>query len=241
MLRDVFPLNREFKRGGFYISPLATVSIGNKETGQYSLADTSYAYEVIGRGKWGYGLELGWFHSFENPRLIHYLEGAISYRMFQGHAEHEGTLDKGLSTTNFSSENDYKVQLATAVVRAVNAKQLGKFSFLHNALGINFNYRFSDSYERSSTYPYQEEERFMKQSVLQLHYQLGVGFRLNRTMIVMPTIETPLITAYPSEDINPAFPFFSVKYHPLIIGVRFMFLREDPMNCNAPVYEGIPQ
>lgn len=237
--KDVFPLTREFKKGGFYIAPLATVSIGNKEEGKYSIVDTSYNYEVIGRGKWGYGIELGWYHSFKESYFIHYLEAGVSYRVFKGAAEHEGTLSTPQRSTLYKSDNTFSNQHLSAAVRAVNTKQLGKKSFLSTALGLNFNYQFAESYDRSEFYPLNNEE-FLNTTSLQLHLQVGLGFRVNRQLILMPTIETPLLTGLPTGNLNPAFPFFNAHYQPIIIGLRFMFIREDPMNCNAPVYQGIP-
>ncbi|MEQ8625446.1 MAG: hypothetical protein RJQ00_03420 [Vicingaceae bacterium] len=238
LAKDVFPLTREFKKGGFYIAPLATVSIGNKEEDFYSDVDTTYSYEVIGRGKWGYGIELGWYHSFKEPYFIHYLEAGVSYRVFRGAAEHEGTLDNQLTSSFYKSDNTFSSQHLSAAIRAVNAKQLGKKSFLSTALGVNFNYEIAESYDRSDFYPL-DDEAFLNETSLQLHLQMGVGFRVSRQLILMPTIETPLITALPFDNLNPAFPFFSANYQPIIIGLRFMFIREDPMNCNAPVYDGI--
>lgn len=239
LAKDVFPLKREFKNGGFYFAPQATISFGNKEVGQESIVDTSYKYEVIGRGKWGYGIELGWFHSFEKPRLVHFIEGGLAYRVFKGAAEHSGELSSPLGSTSFESDNTFDAQLLVASIRAVNVKQLGVNSFLTTALGANFNYKIADKYDRSASYPLREEI-FLKQSTAQLHLQMGVGFRISKKVLMIPTLETPLVTAYPLDKLNPAFPFFSANYHPLVIGLKFMFLREDPVNCNAPVYEGFP-
>lgn len=239
MNRDEFPLTREFKKGGFYVSPLATFSFGSKKTGSYSIADTTYDYEVAGRGKLAYGIELGWFHSFKQPRLIHLIEAGLSYRVFKGEAEHEGTLSNPIGTELFKSDNTFSNQYIVASVRAVNTKQWGKKSFLYTSLGANFNYEIANSYDRSSVYPLSDEE-FLNETSLQIHLQVGVGFRISRQMIIMPTIETPLLTILPTDGINPAFPFFSTNYQPIIIGLRFMFIREDPMNCNAPVFQGLP-
>ncbi len=239
LAKDIFPLKREFKNGGFYFAPQATISFGNKEEGNYSTVDTSYNYEVIGRGKWGYGIELGWFHSFEKPRLIHFVEGGIAYRLFKGAAEHNGELSSPIGSQTFASDNTFDAQLLVASLRAVNVKQLGVNSFLTTAIGANFNYKIADKYSRSETYPLNDEV-FLKQSTAQLHFQLGIGFRVSKKVLLVPTLETPLVTAYPLDKLNPAFPFFNANYHPLIIGLKFMFLQEDPVNCNAPVYQGIP-
>lgn len=235
--RDVFPLNREFKKGGLYIAPQGTYSFGSESEGSYSVVDTNYAYEVSGNGKFAYGIEAGWFHSFKNPRLIHFLEAGLAYRVFKGEADHQGLLSTPLSERPFQSDNSFNNQYLVGTFRATNAKQLGKRSFLSTSLGVNFNYLLSEDYRRSAPYPL-EDEKFHDASSLQLHLEMGVGFRVSRQLIAMPTIETPLLTAYPTDQLNPAFPFFSTKYQPVIIGIKFFFLREDPENCNAPVFDG---
>ncbi len=242
MAKDVFPLSRQYKKSGFYISPLATISFGNNKEGVFNqAADTSYEYEVTGRGKWAYGLELGWFQTFDNALLFDFIEGGIGYRLFQGAAEHEGEL-KVLNNAiaNVKSDNEFKAHTLVATLRAVKARQLGKKSFFTYALGANFNYLFSKSYDRGESYP-NSYETFLNESSLQIHVQVGVGFKVSDKLLLIPTLETPLVTAYPTDQLNPAFPFFEANYHPLIIGLKFMFLREDPVNCNAPVFEGLPQ
>lgn len=235
--KDIFPLNREFKSGGFYLAPQATVSIGNFEEGQYQNQDTTYNYEVTGRGKWGYGLELGWFHSFKNSRFIHYLDAGVAYRLFKGAAEHEGELSTLNGQRLYQSDNEFSNQYLVASLRASNATQLGKLTYLSTALGLNYNYLIADDYQRETTYPAFEEE-FLADQSLQLHLQMGIGMRMSRQLIAIPYIESPLLTVIPTDDINPAFPFFSARYQPFIIGIKFLFLREDPMNCNAPVFDG---
>ena len=235
--KDIFPLKQQFKNGGFYIFPHANYSIGNKEDGELSFSDTTYSFEVTGQGKFGYGLELGWFHSFEKPSLIHYVEGGVSYRLFKGDAEHDGVLSTPTGTTNFKSDNTFDAQLLVASFRLVNVQQLKKYSFFSTALGFNYNYKIGEKYTRSSAYPL-TDEKFIPESMAQVHLQFGIGFLESEKFLFVPTIETPILTAYPTDDLNPAFSFFSAKYHPIMIGLKILFLREDPINCNAPSYEG---
>ncbi len=104
---------------------------------------------------------------------------------------------------------------------------------------MNYNYSFSQSFERENNYP-NGYETFLDKSNLQAHIQLGYGFRLNKQLLMIPTLETPIVSVLPTDNLNPAFPFFSANYHPLIIGLKFMLIRKDPVNCNAPVLKSIP-
>lgn len=235
--KDIFPLNREFKRGGLYIAPHATYTLGNNNEDTYTNLDTTYDYSIDGKGKFGYGLEVGWFHSFKNARLIHYLEAGVAYRVFKGKAEHSGELTTLSDRQPFESENEFSNQYLVASFRASNATQLGRMTYLSTALGLNYNYLLADDYEKSSPYPHFEEE-FQADQSLQLHLQIGIGMRLSRMLIAIPYIESPLLTAIPEGDIKPSFTYFSTDYQPFIIGIKFLLLREDPENCNAPTFDG---
>jgi len=236
-IKDVFPLNREFKRGGLFIEPQATISFGNKDENDFQSSDSLYKYTEEGRGKFGYGLEVGWFHSYKNPMLIHYIEFAAAYRFLQGEARHEGTLNHLGGMHSFESKNNFKNQYLTASFRATNATQLGDFTYLSTSLGLNYNYLLSSKYDREIAHP-AFEEKFHDEHSLQLHLKIGVGFRLSRQLVAVPSIETPLLSLLPTDNFNPALPFYHTKYHPVYIGIKFMFLRDDPLNCNAPTYNG---
>jgi hypothetical protein len=237
MDKDIFPLNREFKRGGLYIAPHATYTLGNNNEDTYTNLDTTYNYSVDGSGKIGYGLEVGWFHSFKRARLVHYLEAGVAYRVFKGAAEHQGELSTLNGQQQFESENEFNNQYIVASFRATNATQLGKMTYLNTSLGLNYNYLLADDYERSAPDPPFEEE-FQADQSLQLHLQIGIGMRLSRMLIAIPYIESPLLTAIPQGNIKPSFTYFSTDYQPFIIGIKFLLLREDPMNCNAPTFDG---
>ncbi|MBL4707720.1 MAG: hypothetical protein JKY48_04695 [Flavobacteriales bacterium] len=236
LARDVFPFTREYKNGGIYFSPQATISFGNKKEGVLNLGvDSSYRHETTGRGKWGYGLEVGWYHTFKKSRLLDFVEGGVAFRFFQGAAEHKGNyVVNQQSIATITSDNTFKNRMGVATLRAVKVKQLRSHSFLSFAVGVNYNYSFGQSLKRSENYPNQHETSLDK-SNLQAHLQFGYGFRLNKQLLMIPTLETPIVSVLPSSKFDPAFPFFGANYHPLIIGLKFMLIRKDPVNCNAPV------
>lgn len=233
MIKDVFPLSREFRKGGLYVAPLGTYSIGNKIEGVISDTAFNYDYETQGKGKFGYGIEVGWFHTFKGYQVGDFFEGGISYRRFAGEADHSGLLRNDTAFAEIRSANKLTTQFVTASFRAVDVINLEPGKFFTWGLGLNYNYLFSSNYQRGSDYP-NSFERFQSQSSVQGHVQIGFGVKVAKKVLLMPTLETPLFTVYPTGDFNPAFTFFSAKYQPIIVGLRFMFLREDPVNCNAP-------
>lgn len=233
--KDIFPLDRQFKKWGFYAAPELNYLIPSAKTSHHLTDKTgNYNFETEGSGKLGYGIELGGFYNFSNLVFIDYIEAGIGYRKFNGAATHKGTLN---DTSNFYSENTLGLPLVVASIRATNVRQLGKHSFWTNSFGLNFNYFFSEKYIRSNPYPLRFES-FIESPNLQIHYQIGIGFRVSKKLLVIPSVETPLFDVIPFDGVKTGFKFFSHGYQPLIFKIRFLLLQEDPVNCNAPRFDG---
>ena len=123
--------------------------------------------------------------------------------------------------------------------------------FLDNSLGINVDYRVlttSDPYVHNfqpilNAVP----QRYSEPLHAQLHYGLGFGFRLKRGAYLIPGVRTPLLsfqTAQPfiSNNIsgkgtfgNPSFFWFSNRYWPILIHVKYMFAFEKKQKGCPPV------
>lgn len=238
---DVFPLNREFYPNGFYIAPALTYNFPwQEESGEFQVSDSLYQYENLGSGKFSYGFELGMYQTFKKAILIDYIEGGVTYRRFEGKGEHDGTLQTSDTTSRFSSNNTFSYTQIGGVFRAVRADQLGRYTFLNTAIGVNAGYRLSHETESSTLYPnaYENEP---KELFTQAHFQIGLGIRLTELVLFIPSIEVPFMNLTPFEPLDPRFDAIGNKRHPVLFSLKFMFLKKDPMNCNAPTYEGIPQ
>ena len=86
--RDQFPLDRSFKNGFLYAAPAVGYTYPFPEAeSERQILDTSFQLRSRAEGKFGYGLEVGWYHSFENPYFFHYLEIGLGYRSFSGSSE----------------------------------------------------------------------------------------------------------------------------------------------------------
>lgn len=238
MDKDLFPLDRQYRRSGFYINPELTYLLPIGTTKNTEAADTlTYQYEVNGSGKIKYGIELGYFYSFKKSKIVHFVEGGIGYRAFAGEAEHKGTLFLPSDTTNFSSSNTINYNLAQISLRATHVKQLKRYSFISNSLGLNANYAISEKFDRSSSYP-NNFDTFTNSFNGFLTYQIGFGYRITKHTILIPSIETTLLQVFPIDEVGSNFQFFSHDYHPIIFKLRIMLLRKDPVNCNAPSFKG---
>lgn len=242
LVNDVFPLSREFYPNGFYIAPLLTYNFPweEKATSQYQNTDSVYNYTNSTEGKFAYGFELGMYQTFKNNRIIDYIEGGVSYRKFEGKGNHQGLLQTSDTLKNFTSNNKFSYSQIGGVFRVVRADQLGRYTFLNTAIGVNAGYRLSYETEQSQAYP-NNYEKEPEELFTQAHFQIGLGIRLTELILFIPSIEVPFMNLTPFEPFEPRFDAIGNKKHPVLFSLTFMFLKKDPMNCNAPTYNGIPQ
>lgn len=123
--------------------------------------------------------------------------------------------------------------------------------FLDNSLGLNVDYRVttkSDAFVHplpivvDSVTP-----RYSAPLHVQLHYGLGFGFRLKRGAYLIPGVRAPLLgfqmtQAIPTNSLgggkstfgNPSFQWFSSKYWPILIHVKYMFAFEKKQKGCPP-------
>lgn len=135
------------------------------------------------------------------------------------------------------------------------SKKTGEKSnfFLDNSLGINVDYRVTtktDPYVH--TYPITIDtvpQRYSSPLHVQLHYGLGFGFRLKRGAYLIPGVRAPLLAfqmtqPLPSNSVsgqntfgNPSFNWFSSRYWPILIHVKYMFAFEKKVKKGCPPVE----
>lgn len=239
---DIFPLNRNYYSNGFYFTPSLNYNLSwDKTSESYSNQDSVYSYQSSAEGDLGFGIEIGLFQSFEKPIFFHYIEGGLAFRQYSGSANHTGQLFISDTLRNsYQSENTFTHQHLIATFRAARADQIGKYTFLHSAIGVQANYLFSNQAKRESDYPYSFEE-FPKDITAKAHLQFGLGIRLTELVLFVPSVEIPFLNLYPFDGFESRFQAFSNLHQPIIFNLKFMFLRKNLMNCNAPTYNGIPQ
>lgn len=209
-------------------------------------------------GKVGVYGEIGMFH-FPQKRsklslalktvLVSYYDWGVGFEYFRGGE----TID-----ANFIDAGGVQVSEETREYNFTNGSVYGRFAihknihfkkhrdektnfFLDNSLGININYRVlatSDSYDWYSVMT--ENQQYTKPLQVQLHYGLGLGFRLKRGSYLIPGARIPLL-GFHSTDADkyfgrPSMHWYSSRYWPIYIHVKYMFaLEKKPKNGCPPV------
>lgn len=164
-----------------------------------------------------------------NTVLIDYFDWGLGFKYFRG-AENllVNYVDIGGVTTS-TFEEDYNFTQGNIYGRISIHKNVhfGKTFFLDNSLGFNFDYRIlesSDAYSAGA--PMTSNEMVSNPFYAQLHYGLGFGFRLKRGSYFIPGVRAPILGIHEWNKGNPSFRWFSSKYWPLLVHVKFIFLLE---------------
>jgi len=235
----VFPLDRELRNGGFMLAPGLTYTFAPKISGTSIETDSlNVSYEANASGKFGGFIHAGWFHSFEDPSIIHFIDFGVSYKLFRGETAEKNTIRTGLDSmsieNNVYSYSDHNLGL---YFNATHATHLGLNTFLSNSLGVNADYIFIKDKTYSGDSP--AANPFTPDDLtVQLHYKFGIGFRAFKKLLIVPSIETPILTLFPFDNGKSTLNYFNNNYRPILVSIQFYFLRDDPVNCASPTYNG---
>lgn len=117
--------------------------------------------------------------------------------------------------------------MLTLSFNATNVKSLGKHIFMRNTLGINGEYDFLPVYHTSGA-PLAIEQHYPGRFLFQTHYKFGIGFHLNNRVIMLPSIETPILSIYEFDDFKSSMLIFNSRYRPVLFKVQFLVLDKRP-------------
>ena len=222
----------------------------------------NYLHDPV--GKFGAYAEVGMFH-FPKKRsklslalktvLVSYYDWGVGFKYFRGGENIEANfLDPGGNVVSsdernfdFSHGNLYGRFSIHKNIHFKRHREQINF-FLDNSLGINVDYRLLTTTDDYSWYPVMmENQQYTKPLQIQLHYGLGFGFRLKRGSYLIPGVRTPILgyqSTTPAYDSNnnsenhfgrPSAHWFSSRYWPLLIHVKYMFAFEKKAKGCPPV------
>lgn len=226
MNRDVFPAYGNFERKGWLISPSINFMLPPvKQASQRMFPGDGNVYDVAykGSGKLGIGIEIGRFHVIDASRLISYVEVSAGLKSLRGVETFDAVLEDPTRETPFvqSGEGTFSLQYATLSATAHNIKQLSDFTFIQNSLGLNGDYKFAENVyynDRGLPIDLMDAPGFL----FQMHYRLGFGFKVAQRFIIIPSLETPIITIHEFDDMNSRLEVFNSRYRPLILRCTIM-------------------
>lgn len=227
--QDVFPTFGNFQRRGWIVGPSVTYMLPQlKKPSQRVFLPGGVAYdlEYHPAGRVGVGLQIGRFHLIDNSRLISHVQLNVGIKMLRGIERFDATLDEETNpggASLISNEGVFSHSYATMSFAATNIQQFSKTGFLQNTIGINGDYRIASAvtYDRDNLpIDLADPTRF----IFQAHYSLGLGFRVASNIILVPSVETPVLNVYEYQDLKSTLHIFNTRYRPLIFRLNVYVL-----------------
>lgn len=185
--------------------------------------DTIFSGRFDPKGGFGFYAEVGRHHFIENIYLINHIDYGAHFKMLRGSERYVGAVGNAGSLVETTNNASFSESFAGAFFNASNILQITDNAWVHNSIGVNIDYRVISSRSLSGFYG-AIPQSFPADLTAQLHYKIGVGFKLDNGLYVLPMIETPILNLYQFERAKSTLPYFSSEYRPLILTIRVMFL-----------------
>lgn len=237
--KEIIPLNGQARRIGFYVAPGLTYTLprfNNEEEEVFNAGDTSYTVTYDPDGKLGLYLEAGLSWYTRDPVIVDYLDVGLAYKNLRGAEAYSGVYTRGDSASELLAEGEFAERLLTLHFNANKFVPTWRYQFVQLSLGANADYRLGSDYAHTGD-SLLNGHAFPPDLVGQLHFKLGYGFKVTGNMLIIPTLETPIFSFAPEDDGHfGALQWFSSDYRPLILSVRFLFLRaRQGFDCPPPI------
>lgn len=224
---SVFPENDfQYKMTGWYWGPGINYSfpLPSKHSKSFTDSlDNPYTVDFDPSGKIGFYLEGGRYRILQYSYLFKYLDYGLAYKWLRGQEEY--------SLSSLSGQGKFSDHYLLAHFNLNNVLNLSDNSFLQNTIGINADYPII----KSRTSGFGAGESYPSGPVVQIHYKLGYGFKVNDKLMIIPAIETPVLNLFPFEFPESSLGYHNSRFRPIIFSVRFLYLRPTGVEC-PPVY-----
>ena len=255
--REIFPdaQSVSFKRSGWLIDPGFTRTATKSGTDSVltfnTLDDTIpgpdslFCAVLDPKGRTGiFYLGIGRYHIMRYG-FIKYIDYSLGYKRLKGSEEMMGYLftrsDSLPSQDSLVQETfgnwTFKDSYLSANFNINHVFQVNDNTFIQNSLGVNVDYRFASKIkcEGDTIYTYNHTP---KRLLAQLHYKLGVGFKVRKNLLIIPTLEMPILNLYKYDDDKSTIHYFNSWYRPFVFTVRFLIFRSPKVYC--PPVKGHP-
>lgn len=234
---DIFPLDGKMRRGGFFFAPGVTYTLPRFEDKEETWRlgdDSTFTGTYDPNGKLGLYLEAGWFLATRDPVILDYWDASLAYKQLKGTEAFAGSYVFGDSLGSGVGEGVFNDQHLTLAVNANKLFQTADYQFIQFSLGANVDWRFGEGREYTGlTVP--GTQAFPPKFIGQFHAKLGYGMKLTQQLMIIPALETPFFSVEPEDEGFGQLQWFSSRYRPLILSVRFLFLRYPKgFDCPKP-------
>lgn len=243
--KELFSIgNGNYKTSGWHLAPGITYMIPTlNQRNEYQI-DTEVTQDTLYNGNFNAGGKLGWYfefgrHKFYEKKLLTYIDYGLAYKVLRGTERFEGHLGGGATRVDYTYDEKFSNHFADAFINFNKIGQLGNYSFIQNSLGLNFDYRFINN---QNSVAIETQTPMPGNMMFQLHYKLGFGFKANKNLYIVPTIETPILNIVEWADGKSTLGYFNSQYRPIIFSVRFFwFDKQKQADCSGAVAPSSPE
>jgi len=232
----------QFSFGPTYLIPSKTIS--------GEITDNNGArgiYDIKPKGNVGFFAEFGMAHfpkwkgipikPLKKSRILDYVDWGVGYRQYSG--EEATTIQlNSTQTGNGEFRNGYlygRISAHTLIYFGKKKIDKARKYFIDQSLGLNFDYNLfpGDKNYKDNFSQYPKELIFQKPLMVQVHYSLGVGIRLNRAWMMIPGAQIPILGIHEWNGFNAKMNWFSSQYWPVQAQIKFIKLFERAPKCGA--------
>lgn len=230
--------------------PTFTLASKNKvNSGQSFLSENGMPIgtDLKQSGKIGGNFEIGLAHfnmksaKFSFGRIVDYFDYGVGFKYFRGTEKTMLTYFDASGRQTGESEGNGKMANGYLGFRFSVHKltYLGKSKvFLDNGLGLNGDYlllKGSQGYSNMNPV----NEYYSKPFMMNVHYSLGMGFKLKRGSYLIPGAYVPILALqeFNKESIH----WFSSRYYPITCQVKWVYLLNKSKRKTSCTNNGSPE
>jgi len=180
----------------------------------------------------------------KKSRIMDYMEFAVGFRQLAGSEKttiNYRNIDNTLASSqesigDFRNTHVYlRASLHSLIFVGKKKIDIARKYFIDQSIGLNYDYNL---FPGATTYPdfilnTSTVRKFYNPSVLQFHYSLSYGIRLNRAWMLIPGFSLPLLGIYEWNGLGSKMSWFSSQYRPIQFQIKFIKLYERAPKCNA--------
>ena len=236
--KDAFPQTPRFEKTGWYFGlganyPLNLATI--KEAEGTKIGDTTFATNSNPIGQLGAFAEFGRYHMIENLYFFRYWNYGINYRWIHGKEGFENQITTPTGNVPLlAGKNTFSDHFLNAHIEISGVNKLSDKTFLQHTIGGQAGYAILSKRSYSTNLP-GLEEKTQNRLHSYVYYRLGWGARVSKKLIMIPSIEVPLLNAYTFNSGRYDMPYFNSHYWPITFSVRFFLCRPYRLKSCPPV------
>ncbi len=209
--------------------PKETNSVSNDSLGNTYQQD----YEAKAKSKFGLMAEIGLF-KMTDRKFINYMDYGIAYKWFRGGEDYTVTPSiNSIVGVPFEMTGSFGDHLISGNFNVGHRFDKNENTFFVNGLGLNLDYHIITGRTRTATITEKRFENGPNSILGEMHYFFGIGFKTKKRLIIMPIIETPIFAIFPFNHIVSTHQYNNTRFRPILLKVRFMFLKKGSKSCPA--------